>query len=201
MHRINLLPWREEQRKERQKNFVIAAVAAIAVGVLIMWSVNTFLQSRIDHQNARNQRLTQEIATLDDQIKEIRNLRMRKDRLLLRMAAIDELQRARPEVARLFDEVVDVMPDGVYLTEFTQDNRSLLFKGVAESSTRVSALMRNIAGSETMTDPRLQVVQSGQPQRGAAAAAPRGPGRQAEFALAARQAGGGDAEAEEVLEP
>jgi len=199
MHRINLLPWREEQRKERQKNFVVAAVASILVGVLIMWSVNTFLQARIDHQNARNQRLTQEIATLDDQIKEIRNLRLRKERLLLRMAAIDELQRARPEVARLFDEVVEVMPEGVYLTEFTQDNRSLLFKGVAESSTRVSALMRNIAGSETMTDPRLQVVQSGQPQRGAAAS-PRGPGRQAEFALAARQTGGGDEE-EEVLEP
>jgi len=199
MHRINLLPWREELRKERQKNFVIAAVASILVGVLIMWSVNTFLQSRIDHQNARNQRLTQEIATLDDQIKEIRNLRLRKERLLLRMAAIDELQRARPEVARLFDEVVEVMPDGVYLTEFTQDNRSLLFKGVAESSTRVSALMRNIAGSETMTDPRLQVVQSGQPQRGVAAA-PRGPGRQAEFALAARQTGGGEEE-EEVLAP
>ncbi len=199
MHRINLLPWREEQRKERQKNFVVAAVASILVGVLIMWSVNTFLQARIDHQNARNQRLTQEIATLDDQIKEIRNLRLRKERLLLRMAAIDELQRARPEVARLFDEVVEVMPEGVYLTEFTQDNRSLLFKGVAESSTRVSALMRNIAGSETMTDPRLQVVQSGQPQRGSAAS-PRGPGRQAEFALAARQTGGGDEE-EEVLEP
>lgn len=193
MHRINLLPWRAELRKERQKNFAISAVVAIVIGGLIMWSVNTYLQGRIDHQNSRNQRLQQEIATLDEQIKEIRNLRLRKDRLLLRMAAIDELQRARPEVAFLFDEIVKVMPEGVYLTEFTQSGRSLLFKGVAESSTRVSALMRNIANSPSMADPRLQVVQSGQPQRGAAQA-PRGPGRQAEFTLAARQVGGSDDE-------
>lgn len=200
MHRINLLPWRAELRKERQKNFAVATVGAIVLGLLIMWAVNAFLQGRIDYQNSRNQRLQQEIAVLDEQIKEIRNLRLRKDRLLLRMAAIDELQRARPEVAHLFDEIVKVMPDGVYLTEFTQNGRSLLFKGVAESSTRVSALMRNIASSRSMADPRLQVVQSGQQQRGRSAPAPRGPGRQAEFALAARQAGGAEEGDEEVLQ-
>lgn len=189
MHRVNLLPWRAELRKERQKNFAIASLAAVVFGLVFMWAVSAILQGRIDHQNSRNQRLQQEIATLDEQIKEIRNLRLRKDRLLLRMAAIDELQRARPEVARLFDEIVRVMPDGVHLVEFTQNGRSLLFKGIAESSTRVSTLMRNIAAAETMDDPRLQVVQSGQPQRGAAAAVPRGPGRQAEFTLAARQTG------------
>lgn len=198
MHRINLLPWRAELRKERQKNFAVATVGAIVFGLLIMWAVNTFLQSRIDYQNSRNQRLEQEIAVLDEQIKEIRNLRLRKDRLLLRMAAIDELQRARPEVAHLFDEIVKVMPEGVYLTEFTQSGRSLLFKGVAESSTRVSTLMRNIASASSMTDPRLQVVQSGQQQRGRTAVTPRGPGRQAEFALAARQAGGAEEGEEEV---
>jgi type IV pilus assembly protein PilN len=186
MHRINLLPWRAELRKERQKNFAIAAVGAVVAGLVVMWSANLYLQGRIDHQNSRNQRLQAEIVQLDEQIAEIRNLQLRKDRLLLRMAAIDELQRARPEVAHLFDEIVQIMPEGVYLTEFTQNNRSILFKGVAESSTRVSTLMRNIAASRTMADPRLQVVQSGQPQRGAAA---RGPGRQAQFTLAARQVG------------
>lgn len=195
MHHINLLPWRAELRKERQKNFAIAAIAAVVGGVLIMWSVNVYIQGRIDYQNSRNQRLQQEIALLDEQISEIRNLRLRKDRLLLRMAAIDELQRARPEVAHLFDEIVRVTPEGVYLTEFTQTGRNLLFKGVAESSTRVSTMMRNIAAASTMADPRLQVVQSGQAQRGGAAAAPRGPGRQADFALLARQASGaGDEE-------
>jgi type IV pilus assembly protein PilN len=189
MHHINLLPWRAELRKERQKNFAIAAVVAVVVGLLIMWTANILVQGRIDYQNSRNQRIQQEIAVLDEQIKEIRNLRLRKDRLLLRMAAIDELQRARPEVAKLFDEIVKVMPDGVYLTEFTQSGSNLLFKGVSESSTRVSTLMRNIAAASSMTDPRLQVVQSGQQQPGRAAVTPRGAGRQAEFALGARQAG------------
>lgn len=191
MPRINLLPWRAAERKERQKNFLIASLVAAVAGGLIMWLVNTGIQGRIDYQSARNQRLQQEIAVLDDQIKEIRTLRVRKERLLARMAAIDDLQKARPEVVFLFDQVVRVMPEGVYLTEFTQNARSLLFKGVAESSTRVSALMRNIAGSPTLADPRLQVVQSGQGQRGAAS---RGPGRRAEFTLAARQSGGVDEE-------
>lgn len=199
MHHINLLPWRAELRKERQKNFAIAAVVAVVVGLLIMWTANILVQGRIDYQNSRNQRIQQEIAVLDEQIKEIRNLRLRKDRLLLRMAAIDELQRARPEVAKLFDEIVKVMPDGVYLTEFTQSGRNLLFKGVSESSTRVSTLMRNIASASSMTDPRLQVVQSGQQQRGRAAETPRGGGRQAEFALAARQPAGA-AEADEEVQ-
>lgn len=182
MPRINLLPWRAAQRKERQKNFAIASLAAVLIGGLIMLLVNTYLQGRIDHQNARNQRLQQEIAVLDNQIREIRDLRLRKERLLARMAAIDELQRARPEVVFLFDQIVGITPEGVYLTEFTQNGRNLLFRGVAESSTRVSSMMRNIAASPTMGDPRLQVVQSGQ-----ARTAATGPGRRAEFTLQARQ--------------
>lgn len=190
MPRINLLPWRAAERKQRQKNFAIASLVAIVLGGLIMWLVNTGIQGRIDYQNARNQRLQQEIATLDEQIKEIRNLRVRKERLLARMAAIDDLQKARPEVVFLFDQLVKITPEGVFLSEFTQNGRSLLFKGVAESSTRVSTLMRNIAASPTLADPRLQVVQSGQAQRGAAASS----GRRAEFTLAARQVGPSDDE-------
>jgi type IV pilus assembly protein PilN len=184
MPRINLLPWRAEQRKERQKNFAIASVAAVLMGALIMLLVNIYLQGRIDYQKARNQRLEQEIARLDNQIKEIRNLRLRKERLLARMAAIDDLQRARPEAVYLFDQLVAVMPEGVYLTEFTQNGRNLLFKGMAESSTRVSALMRNIDDSPYLGNPVLQVVQSGQSQRGGAQP---DIGRRAQFALAGRQ--------------
>lgn len=194
MPRINLLPWRAEDRKRRQKNFAIASLVAIVLGGLIMWLVNTGIQGRIDYQGARNQRLQQEIATLDEHIKEIRNLRVRKERLLARMAAIDDLQKARPEVVFLFDQLVKVTPQGVFLTEFTQNGRSLLFKGVAESSTRVSTLMRNIAASRTLAEPRLQVVQSGQAQRGVATS-----GRRAEFTLAARQAA--TAEDEDGEEP
>lgn len=185
MPRINLLPWRAEQRKERQKNFALASLAALIMGALVMLLVNVYLQGRIDYQNARNQRLQQEIARLDNEIKEIRNLRLRKERLLARMAAIDDLQRARPEVVYLFDQLVEIMPEGVFLTEFSQNGRNLNFRGMAESSTRVSALMRNIASSPHLGDPRLQVVQSGQGQRGSAQQAAIG--RRAQFALGARQ--------------
>lgn len=195
MPRINLLPWRAAERKQRQKNFAIASLVAVVLGGLIMWLVNTGIQGRIDYQSARNQRLQQEIATLDEQIKEIRNLRVRKERLLARMAAIDDLQKARPEVVFLFDQLLSVTPDGVFLTEFTQNGRNLLLKGVAESSTRVSTLMRNIAASPTLGDPRLQVVQSGRAQRGAAAASS---GRRAEFTLAARQVSGNEDEEEQL---
>lgn len=195
MPRINLLPWRAAERKQRQKNFAIASLVAIVLGGLIMWLVNTGIQGRIDYQSARNQRLQQEIATLDEQIKEIRNLRVRKERLLARMAAIDDLQKARPEVVFLFDQLLSVTPEGVFLTEFTQNSRNLLLKGVAESSTRVSTLMRNIAASPTLGDPRLQVVQSGRAQRGAAATSS---GRRAEFTLAARQVSDTEDEEEQL---
>src|SRR6056297_493152 len=190
MPRINLLPWRAQQRKERQKNFALASLAAVLSGLLITFLVSMYIQGLVDYQNARNQRLQQEIARLDNQIKEIRDLRLRKERLLARMAAIDDLQRARPEVVFLFDQLVAVMPEGVHPTELTQNGRNLLLRGIAESSTRVSALMRNIADSPTLGDPRLQVVQSGQGRDQAT----EGSGRRAQFALAARQVGIGDDE-------
>lgn len=194
MPRINLLPWREAERKERQKNFAIAALSGVIVGLLVIWGVNTYLQGMIDYQRSRNQRLQQEIATLDEQIAEIRNLRLKKERLLLRMAAIEDLQRTRPEVVHLFDELVDVTPEGIHLTELTQTGRSLLIKGIAESSTRVSAFMRNIDASDWLANPVLQVVQSGPARQGRG---PQGPGRGAEFVLRAQQVGMSDSEGAE----
>ena len=196
MPRINLLPWREAERKERQKNFAIAALSSVVAGLLVIWGVNTYLQGLIDYQKSRNQRLEQEIATLDEQIAEIKNLRLKKERLLLRMAAIENLQRTRPEVVHLFDELVKVTPEGIYLTELTQTGKNLLIKGIAESSTRVSAFMRNIDGSEWFTNPVLQVVQSGQDRQRGGASAPT-IGRGAEFALTAQQVGIGEPEGEE----
>jgi len=191
MPRINLLPWREQQRKERQKNFGIAALTSVIVGLLVIWGANTYLQGMIDYQNSRNQRLKQEIATLDEQIKEIKNLRLKKERLLLRMAAIEDLQRTRPEIVHLFDEMVKVTPEGVYITELTQTGKSLLIKGIAESSTRVSAFMRNIDASAWLSNPVLRVVQSGKGDRR------RQEERGAEFTLAATQVSVGDPEGEE----
>src|SRR5210317_1917927 len=114
MPRINLLPWREELRKQRQKNFAAGAIAAVAAAGLATLLTGFIVQGQIDHQNARNQRLEQEIARLDALIEEIRNLERQKERLLARMEIIEELQRRRPESVHLFDQLARVLPDGVF---------------------------------------------------------------------------------------
>lgn len=160
MPRVNLLPWREEERKQRLQQFVIAVGAAVAAAAVCIWVVNMVFASRIDHQNDRNRRLEQEIAEIKKSITEIEDLEQQKDRLLARMEIIEQLQTSRPEIVHLFQELVTSIPDGVYLTGVTQQQRSLQFTGIAQSSTRVSALMRNIDASPWLTDPQLDKIET-----------------------------------------
>ena len=160
MPRINLLPWRDEQRKLRQQQFLMAAVAAVAAGGLFILLSNLVYQGRIDHQEERNERLTAEINELSKSIAEIEGLERQKERLLARMEIIEQLQRSRPEVVHLFDEIVKTVPDGIYLTGLKQQSRNLQISGTAQSSTRVSAFMRNIDSSEWLTDPDLDKIET-----------------------------------------
>jgi type IV pilus assembly protein PilN len=114
----------------------------------------------IDSQNAKNNLLKKEIVKLDAQIADIRDLENRKQRLVARMEIIEKLQRSRPEIVRLFDEIVRIVPEGVYLTQVKQINRKLEIHGIAQSSTRVSTFMRNIDASTWMDNPVLQVVET-----------------------------------------
>jgi len=160
MPRINLLPWRNEERKERKLAFFVAiggATAAAAVVAFVGW---VMLNSMIESQNQRNERLRAEIRLLDKQIEEINNLESSKQKFIARMEIIEKLQRSRPEIVHLFDEIVKQLPEGVYLTSVKQTDKKLRFDGVAQSSTRVSAFMRNIDGSEWMRNPDLEIVQS-----------------------------------------
>lgn len=160
MPRINLLPWREEQRKLRQRQFGMAAIGAVAAGGLFILLSNWIYQGRIDHQQERNERLTAEINKLAESIKEIEGLERQKERLLARMEIIEQLQRSRPEVVHLFDEVVKTVPDGIFLTGLKQQGRGLQISGTAQSSTRVSAFMRNIDSSEWLTNPDLDKIET-----------------------------------------
>jgi len=160
MPSINLLPWREELRKQRQTNFGIAAVASLALAALVGVGFNMYWDHRIESQKARNARLEQEISHLDSQIEEIAALEHKKDRLLARMEIIEQLQRSRPDSVHLFDQIVRVQPDGVFFEDVNQDGRRVEFGGTAESSTRVSALMRNIEASPWLEDPGLNVVEA-----------------------------------------
>jgi type IV pilus assembly protein PilN len=160
MPRINLLPWREQQRKERKLAFFVALGGAAVAAVVVAFAAYLLFNSMISSQEDRNNRLRTEIKVVDRQIEQINDLEQQKQRFISRMQIIEKLQRSRSEVVHLFDEVTKTMPDGTYLTSFIQDNRKLKFEGVAQSSTRVSTFMRNISASQWMKDPELEVVES-----------------------------------------
>jgi type IV pilus assembly protein PilN len=160
MPRINLLPWREGQRKERKLAFLVAlGVAALAAGVA-SFAAYLLYGSMIEAQQHRNDALRVEIKTLDKQNEEINNLETAKQKYIARMEIIEKLQRSRPEIVHVFDEIVRTLPEGVYLTAIKQNDKKLKFEGVAQSSTRVSSFMRNIDGSQWLRNPELEVVQT-----------------------------------------
>jgi len=177
MPRINLLPWREELRQKRKKEFVTALLGTVIVGAGLVYVSKLTVQGWISNQQERNQILKTEIANLDKQIAEITGLENQRERLLARMQVIDQLQRSRPEVVHLFDELVNAMPEGVYLTAVTQNATRIELQGAAQSSTRVSSLMRNIDGSPYLADPGLDRVET----------VSRGPNRNSQFKLFATQ--------------
>jgi type IV pilus assembly protein PilN len=160
MPRINLLPWRDQQRRERKLAFFVALGGAALGALIAAFAGYLLFKSMISSQEQRNDRLRAEIKTVDRQIEEINDLETQKQRFIARMQVIEKLQRSRSEVVHLFDEVARTIPDGTYLTAFKQDGKQLKFEGVAQSSTRVSTFMRNISGSQWMKDPELEVVES-----------------------------------------
>ena len=160
MPRINLLPWREQERKVRRREFMVAAGAAAFSGVVVMFVGWALYSGWIDAQNAKNELLKKEIVKLDAQIADIQDLENRKQRLVARMEIIERLQRKRPEIVHLFDELTRTVPEGVYLTNIKENGNKLELRGVAQSSTRVSTFMRNIDASVWMDNPQLLVVES-----------------------------------------
>jgi type IV pilus assembly protein PilN len=160
MPRINLLPWRTELRQRRKKEFLVALVGTLIVGAGVVYVSKLTVQGWTSAQQGRNQILRGEITELDKQIAEITGLESQRERLLARMQVITQLQRSRPEVVHLFDELVNAIPEGVNLLEVVQQGGRVELRGSAQSSTRVSALMRNIDGSEWLRDPGLDVVET-----------------------------------------
>src|ERR1700681_4467457 len=162
MPRINLLPWREQDRKVRRREFLVAAGAAVFASVILIVVGKLVYSSWTDAQNEKNNLLKKEIVKLDAQIADIQDLENRKQRLVARMEIIEKLQRKRPEIVHLFDEIVKSVPEGIYLTSIKQTGKKLEIHGVAQSSTRVSTFMRNIDASAWMDNPVLEVVETAQ---------------------------------------
>ncbi|MDG9854400.1 type 4a pilus biogenesis protein PilN [Pseudomonas nitroreducens] len=160
MARINLLPWREQLREERKQRFlVILGVVLLASGALIFLG-DQYFNSAIENQSARNDFLRKEIAVLDARIKEISELKTRRQQLLERMKIIQDLQGNRPIIGRVFDQLVRTLPDGVFFTELKMSGKSISIAGAAESNNRVSNLMRNLDASEWLMSPNLTEVKA-----------------------------------------
>jgi type IV pilus assembly protein PilN len=139
---------------------MFSIVAAIGSAALVTLAGRGLMSSAISHQEARNQALQTQIEALEKQIEEINGLEKQKQALIARMEIIETLQRSRPEIVHVFDELVRVLPEGVYLTYLKQSGPRIEMRGIAQSSTRVSTFMRNIDSSEWLADPSLQVVET-----------------------------------------
>ena len=160
MARINLLPWRAERRKQRQKEFGLMMGVAAAVAVALSFLIIMFYSGQISGQGDRNSFLREQITKLDAQIQEIKELDKKKSKLLARKDVIERLQANRSQMVHLFDSLVRTIPDGVILTAIKQDDQLLTLTGRSQSNARVSTYMRQLEGSGWMTKPELSVIEA-----------------------------------------
>jgi type IV pilus assembly protein PilN len=160
MARINLLPWRVERRKQRQKEFTAMLGAAALGAVVLSFLLVNYYSRQIDGENTRIAYVKDQIAQVDQQIKEIEALDQKKAKLLARKEVIEQLQANRSQMVHLFDSLVRTIPDGVVLTSLKQDGDKLTLEGRSQSNARVSTYMRNLEGAGWMTKPELSIIEA-----------------------------------------
>lgn len=160
MIRINLLPHREEARKQRRTNFYAAIGAMAVLGVIVGLLVSFIIDGFIEAQEDKNAFLSAEIAKLDKDIAEIKRLRSQIDALLARKKVIESLQGSRAETVHLLNALARQTPEAVYLSHVKQTGRDVELTGYAQSNARVSTFMRNLEGSEYLEKPQLKEVKA-----------------------------------------
>jgi len=158
MTQLNLLPWRELRRKEIDRQLLsVLAFVGIAMAALVFYA-HLHVTGLIENQQARNKFLTEEIAKVDKQIAEIKELKKQRQALIARMNIIYQLQGDRTQIVHVFDDFVRKLPEGVYFNTIKQKGKNFSLKGIAQSNARVSALMRNLEESNWFTKPNLKVI-------------------------------------------
>ena len=175
--RINLLPWREMRRREQDRQLLTVSIGAWILMGLAVFYAQYHMNGLIEHQDNRNAYLKKEITKLDKQIKEINQLKRRKQALLARMEVIQQLQRNRTQVVHVFDDLVRKLPKGVYFTNLAKKRNNITVRGFAQSNARISALMRNLDSSDWFANPNLDVIN----------VSPKGGTRVSKFTLRVRQ--------------
>jgi len=158
MAKINLLPWREELRAQKQRDFINAIGVAVLITAIIFAGVHLYVEGLKAYQAQRNKIIQDEIALLDIKIAKIKTIEEQKSKLLTKIELIQKLQESRPEIVHLFDELPRVTPDGVFLTKFIQKGSDLNFEGKSQSNARISAFMRAIEASAWLKAPALDVI-------------------------------------------
>ncbi len=163
MPSINLRPWREELRAERQKQFITSLVAVLLAAAVLVFLWQDRVSAQIEYQNSRNAYLKKSMVELDKKIKEIQDLTTERQKLLDRMKVIQDLQGTRPVIVRVMDELVRTLPEGLYYVSLERKGAELFIKGMAESNNRISSLMRNFEASDWFAGPNLKDVSAVKP--------------------------------------
>jgi len=158
MPAINLRPWREELRAERQKQFITTLIGVLIVACALIFFWQDYVVSQTEYQKSRNSYLKTSMIELDNKIKEIKELKSEKKKLLDRMKVIQDLQGTRPVIVRVMDELVRALPDGLYYESLNRDHDVITITGMAESNNRISGLMRNFESSVWFSNPNLKDV-------------------------------------------
>lgn len=160
MIRVNLLPHRAEKRRARQVQFIAFSVISLIAGAIIVGFVHVAIMTQITNQENRNAYLKKEITILDKQIDEIKKLREQTQSLLARKNVVEDLQSTRSDVVHLLDQMLRILPDGVYLKSIKQSGVKISLIGYAQSNARVSTLMRAIEDSPWLDTPTLLEIKA-----------------------------------------
>lgn len=160
MAKINLLPWREELRQRKKKEFLSLLGLGALLTAILVGLVHMYISGLKEHQEQRNKMIEAQMADLDKKIVEVKNIGEKKSQLLAKIDVVQRLQESRPEIVHLFDELPRVTPDGVYLTKFEQKGPALTFEGKTQSNARVSAFMRAVEASQWLQSPKLDWIKS-----------------------------------------
>lgn len=158
MVRINLLPWRDQLREERRREFLVTLLGIIIIAGGLLFLVDRDFRNNIRGQQARNDFLRQEILVLDARIVEINQLKLQKEQISARMGVVQDLRGSRPVIVRIFDELVKTLPSGVYFNSVERIGDRIEIEGIAESNNKVSELMRRVNDSDWFIDPGLQQI-------------------------------------------
>jgi len=157
---LNLLPWRELQREDKKRQFIVMIVTAILLGIFFIILGHTLVARKIQQQESVNHFLQTEIKQLDQNITEIDNLKQRKQLIMHRLELMYQLQASRPLFVKAYDELVRIIPSGLYIASINRKENTLIVKGYSESIQRISELMKNAEHSKWFKRPQLQEVKT-----------------------------------------